>query len=344
MNNIALITGITGQDGYYLTELLLGKNYKVHGIIRRTSTYNLTRLEPFINNGNLYLHYGDITDITSIITILNEIKKKPYDIIEIYNLAAQSHVKISFDIPIYSTHVDSVGTLNILEAIRQTDLIKSIKFYQASTSELYGEVISKPQNESTPFNPVSPYAISKLYSYWITKCYRKAYNMFICNGILFNHESKFRGENFVSRKITLGIAQIIKGKREYIELGNLNSLRDWGHAKDYVKAMWLMLQQTNPDDYVISSGEQHTLKEFIEKAFSLVGINIIWEYNGEYQQGICKKTNKVLVKVNPKYFRPNEVDDLLGDPTYAFNKLGWKCTISFDQLISEMVQNDISNT
>ena len=339
---VALITGICGQDGSYLAEFLLEKGYVVYGMIRRSSSINTQRIEHIRHQ--LRLHYGDSTDKSCIITILNHIKDEcQFDTLEIYNLAAQSHVGISFQMPEYTAQVDAVGTLNILEAIKQTGLITKVRFYQASTSELYGKVVETPQTEKTPFYPRSPYAVSKLFGYWIIKNYREAYKMFACNGILFNHESPRRGFNFVTRKITIGIANILKGKQECITLGNLDSRRDWGHAKDYVKCMWLMLQQDSPDDYVCSTGETHTVREFVEKSFKHVGITIEWKGTGISEVGIDKDTGKELVKVSEQYFRPTEVDLLLGDSTYAYKKLGWKAQVKFDDLIKEMVDSDIKN-
>jgi GDPmannose 4,6-dehydratase len=337
---VAFITGITGQDGSYLAELLLEKDYKVYGMIRRMSTINTTRIDHILNK--ITLRYGDVTDTSNIIGILAEIKNTHSDMerLEIYNLAAQSHVKISFEMPEFTANTDALGVLRILEAIRICELINITRFYQAGTSEMYGLVQSKPQNELTPFYPRSPYGVAKLFGYWITKNYREAYNMYACTGILFNHESPRRGENFVTRKITIGLGKILKGEQEYITLGNLNSFRDWGHARDYVRAMWLMLQQDNPDEYVIATGEDHTVREFVEKCFSKKGFEIEWKGEGINEVGIDKNTGSVLIKVSTKYFRPSEVDELLGDPSKAKEKLGWKLETSFEDLINEMVNVD----
>lgn len=310
----ALITGITGQDGSYLTELLLDKGYEVHGIIRRASTFNTKRIDhlfenPEIGNKTLFLHHGDMTDSSNISRLIEKIKPD-----EIYNLAAQSHVQVSFEVPEYTAETDALGTLRILDAIKETGA--NSKFYQASTSELFGGLPgTEPQNEKTPFYPRSPYAAAKLYAYWITVNYREGYNLFACNGILFNHESPRRGETFVTRKITRGVAEIIVGKKEKISLGNLNAKRDWGYAGDYVEAMWLILQQNNPGDYVIATGETHTVREFVELSFKEVGINIEWIGQGVNEKGIDRKTGRVLIDVNPRYFRPTEVECLLGDPS-----------------------------
>ncbi len=340
----ALITGITGQDGSYLSEFLLNKNYEVHGIIRRSSSFNTGRIEHLYidnyiedmhNKKNFYLHYGDITDSTNVISLIQKIQPD-----EIYNLAAQSHVKVSFDIPEYTANVDALGTLRILEAVHLLGL--ETKIYQASTSELYGLVQEVPQNEKTPFYPRSPYGVAKLYGFWITKNYREAYNIFASNGILFNHESPRRGETFVTRKITLAAARIKLGKQKKLYLGNLNAKRDWGHAKDYVECMWLILQNDKPDDFVIATGEMHTVREFCELAFSEVGIDIRWEGEGNDEKGVNNKTGEVLIEVDPQYFRPTEVDQLLGDPTKAIEKLGWNPTQTpFETLVKEMVHEDI---
>jgi GDPmannose 4,6-dehydratase len=341
---ISLITGITGQDGSYLAELLLEKNYIVYGIIRRSSTINTERIEHIRHK--LKLHYGDITDKSCIVSILNLIQKENdnIEILEIYNLAAQSHVKISFELPEYTTQVDANGTLNILESIRHSDIKNVCRFYQASSSEMFGKVLEIPQTEKTPFYPRSPYGVAKVFGYWIIKNYREAYGLYACNGILFNHESPRRGFNFVTRKITIGIASIIKNKSEYITLGNIDSKRDWGHAKDYVESMWLMLQQNEPDDYVIATGKNHTIREFIEKSFKIVNINIKWKGQDVNEVGYDENTGKILIKIDQKFFRPTEVDELLGDSSYARKKLGWKPKISFEQLINEMVECDIINS
>ena len=340
----ALITGVTGQDGSYLAEFLLNKGYEVHGVMRRSSSFNTGRIEhlyidEFIedmhNERKFYLHYGDLTDSTNVISLIQKIKPD-----EIYNLAAQSHVKVSFEIPEYTANVDAVGTLRILEAVRLLGL--DTKIYQASTSELYGLVQEVPQNEETPFYPRSPYGVAKLYGFWITKNYMEAYNIFASNGILFNHESPRRGETFVTRKITLAAARIKLGKQKKLYLGNLNAKRDWGHAKDYVECMWLILQNDEPEDFVIATGEMHTVREFCELAFKEVGINLRWEGEGINEKGIDVESNRVLIEVDPKYFRPTEVEQLLGDPTKATKKLGWNPTKTpFKALIKEMVQEDL---
>ncbi|XP_075228743.1 GDP-mannose 4,6 dehydratase [Lycorma delicatula] len=341
-SKVALITGITGQDGSYLAEYLMDKGYEVHGIIRRASTFNTGRIEHLYSNptshkeGRMKLHYGDMTDSSCLVKIISNIRPT-----EIYNLAAQSHVKVSFDLSEYTAEVDAVGTLRILDAIRTCNLENSVKFYQASTSELYGEVQETPQKETTPFYPRSPYACAKLYAYWITVNYREAYNMFACNGILFNHESPRRGENFVTRKITRSVAKIMLGLLDCLELGNLDSKRDWGHAKDYVEAMWLMLQQPTPEDYVIATGELHSVREFVEMAFKYVGRNILWEGSGINEIGKEEDTGIVRVRVNPKYFRPTDVEILLGDSTKARERFGWKPKVSFSELVKEMMKADI---
>ena len=340
----ALITGITGQDGSYLAEFLLNKGYEVHGIMRRSSSFNTGRIEHLYmekyvedmhNAKNFYLHYGDITDSTNVIALIQKINPD-----EIYNLAAQSHVRVSFDIPEYTANVDALGTLRILEAVHLLGL--KTKIYQASTSELYGLVQEVPQSETTPFYPRSPYGVAKLYGFWIIKNYREAYDIFACNGILFNHESPRRGETFVTRKITLAVARIKLGKQKKLYLGNLNAKRDWGHAKDYVECMWLILQNDIPDDFVIATGEMHTVREFCELAFNEVGINLCWEGEGIDEKGVDSETGEVLIEVDPKYFRPTEVDQLLGDPTKAIEKLGWNPTQTpFRKLVKEMVQEDL---
>ena len=330
----ALITGITGQDGSYLAELLLEKGYEVHGITRRASISNTGRIDHIIDK--LILHDGDLTDSTSLIKIIREIEPD-----EVYNLAAQSHVQVSFDVPEYSGDVDALGVLRILEAIRFLGLAKKTRFYQASTSELYGKVEEIPQKETTPFHPYSPYAVAKLYGYWIVKEYRDAYGMFAVNGILFNHESPRRGENFVTRKITLAAGRIAEGLQDHLELGNMDSLRDWGYAKDYVECMWLMLQQETPDDFVIASGEQHTVRDFTEKAFAVNGIKIRWEGKGINEKGFDADTGKMLVCVNPKWFRPTDVDNLWGDPTKAKKVLGWNPQkTSYETLVEIMANHD----
>ena len=340
MKKVAFITGITGQDGSYLAELLLEKNYDIYGLIRRVSTYNnLVNIE-FIKD-KLNLRYGDITDKSSLINILKEIKNKKYDSIEIYNLCAQSHVGLSFDSPEYTTLVNSNGVLNLLESVRNLDMDKQVKIYQASTSELYGMVQEIPQKETTPFYPRSPYAVSKLYAYWIIKNYRESYNIFCCNGILFNHESPRRGEFFVTRKVTKGLVNIIKGKSDKIVLGNLNSKRDWGHAKDYVEGMWLMLQQDKPDDYILSTGKNYTIKELVETAFKTQNIEIVWKGEGLNEIGYDKNTNKEYIFVDQLQFRPAEVDQLIGDCSKSIIKLGWKPKYSFENLIKEMIEIDL---
>jgi GDPmannose 4,6-dehydratase len=335
-NKVAFITGITGQDGAYLAELLLEKNYIVHGLQRRSSIDNTIRINKLLNNNQFFLHYGDMTDATSLIRIISEIK--PH---EIYNLAAQSHVQVSFETPEYTANADALGALRLLEAIKILNLQAYTKFYQASTSELYGKVQETPQKETTPFYPRSPYAAAKLYAYWIVVNYREAYNFYASNGILFNHESPLRGETFVTRKITKAVAAIHHGKQDYLELGNLDAKRDWGHAKDYVRGMWLMLQQDTPDDYVLATGVMHSVREFVELSFKEIGIDIKWQGVGVQEQGIDAKTGKQLVKINPKYFRPTEVDLLLGDPFKAKQKLNWAPTIGLNELVKEMVNFDL---
>ena len=334
MNKTALITGITGQDGSYLAELLLEKGYEVHGITRRASIANTGRIDHILNK--IRLHDGDLTDSTSLIRIIRETKPD-----EIYNLAAQSHVQVSFDVPEYSGDVDAIGVLRILEAVRLLGMEKTCKIYQASTSELYGKVEEIPQKETTPFHPYSPYAIAKQYGFWMVKEYREAYGMFAVNGILFNHESERRGENFVTRKITLAAGRIAEGLQDHLELGNMDSLRDWGYAKDYVECMWLIMQQKKPDDFVIATGEQHTVRDFTEKAFAANGITLRWEGSGLDEKGYDTQTGKMLVCVNPAWFRPTDVDNLLGDPTKAKTVLGWNPrSTSYDQLVSIMAKHD----
>jgi GDPmannose 4,6-dehydratase len=327
----ALITGITGQDGSYLAELLIEKGYMVHGIIRRASLINTHRIDHIFNHPHLKLHYGDLTDSANIIHILQQTKPD-----EIYNLAAQSHVKVSFEMPEYTGNVDGLGTLRILEAVRILGMEKTCKIYQASTSELYGLVQEVPQKETTPFYPRSPYGVAKLYAYWITKNYREAYGMYACTGILFNHESPRRGETFVTRKITRGLSRISAGLQDVLYLGNLNAKRDWGHARDFVEAMWMMLQQDEPDDYVIATGEQYSVRAFVETAAPYFGMKIKWEGIGLDEVGIDKITNRVVIKVDPKYFRPAEVESLLGDPTKAKTNLGWEPKITFNELVEDM--------
>ncbi len=337
----ALITGVTGQDGAYLSEFLLNKGYEVHGIKRRSSSFNTQRIDHLYsdrheNNVNFFLHYGDLTDSTNLIRIIQEVKPD-----EIYNLAAQSHVKVSFESPEYTANSDALGTLRLLEAIRILGMNDKVKFYQASTSELYGLVQEVPQRETTPFYPRSPYAAAKLYGYWITVNYREAYGIFACNGILFNHESPLRGETFVTRKITRAAARIKLGLQKKLYLGNIDAKRDWGFAGDYVEAMWLILQQSKPDDFVIATGETYSVRQFVEQAFFELGIPIEWEGKGVNEKGIHKETGQVLVEIDPQYFRPTEVDLLLGDASKARNVLGWKPTVSFNELVHMMVQADL---
>ncbi|MGI6423157.1 MAG: GDP-mannose 4,6-dehydratase [Candidatus Dojkabacteria bacterium] len=337
----ALITGITGQDGSFLTELLLEKGYEVHGLIRRASTVNTWRIHhlydnPEILDKRMFLHYGDVTDGASLTRIINQIKPD-----EIYNLAAQSHVQISFELPEFTANIDALGTLRLLEAIRTLGMEKKVKFYQASTSELYGKVVETPQSETTPFYPRSPYGVAKLYGFWIIKNYREAYDIFACNGILFNHESERRGHNFVTRKIVTALCKIKLGMQDVLELGNMDSKRDWGYAKDYVEAMWLMLQQEKPDDYVIATGKTHTVREFVELTCKKLGFEIVWEGKGVDEIGKDKKTGKVLVRINPRYFRPTDVDLLLGNPSKAERELGWKAKTSLEELVDIMVESDL---
>ena len=346
MGKVALITGITGQDGSYLAEFLIEKGYQVNGIIRRSSSFNTERIEHLYidelirdlhSQRKVTLYYGDMTDSTNLIRLIQEIKPD-----EIYNLAAQSHVKVSFDLPEYTAETDAVGTLRLLEAIRICGLENKTRIYQASTSELYGKVQVIPQTETTPFYPRSPYGVAKIYAYWITKNYRESYDMFAVNGILFNHESERRGETFVTRKITLAAARIAVGKQEKLYLGNLDSLRDWGYAKDYVKCMWLMLQHDTPQDFVIATGIQHSVREFCTLAFAEAGITLKWEGEGAEEKGVCIATRKVYVEVDPKYYRPAEVETLLGNPTKAKEVLGWNPSeTSFEQLVKIMVKHDL---
>ncbi len=340
-NKVALITGITGQDGAYLAEFLLSKGYEVHGIKRRSSSFNTSRLDnlyqdPHSNDVKFHLHYGDMTDATNLIGLMQKINPD-----EVYNLAAQSHVQVSFETPEYTANADGIGALRLLEAIRLLNMTKTVKFYQASTSELYGNSDIIPQDENTPFSPRSPYAAAKLYAYWITVNYRLAYNIFACNGILFNHESPIRGETFVTRKITRGVAAIKLGLQEKLYMGNLDAKRDWGHAKDYVEGMWLMLQQNQPDDYVLATGEAHTVRDFIENAFLEIGETIIWKGKGEEEIGLSQNTNKILIEVDKRYFRPTEVNYLLGDATKAKTILGWEANVKFSELVKEMVKEDL---
>ncbi len=345
-NKTALITGITGQDGSYLAEFLIGKGYEVHGLLRRSSSFNTERIEHLYldewvrdmkQKRLVNLHWADMTDSSSLIRVISEVQPT-----EIYNLAAQSHVKVSFDVPEYTADTDAIGVLRLLEAVRICGLADKCKIYQASTSELFGKVMEVPQRETTPFYPRSPYSVAKLYGFWIMKNYRESYNMYCCNGILFNHESERRGENFVTRKITLAASRIVQGLQNKLYLGNLDARRDWGYAKDYVECMWLILQQEKPDDFVIATGEMHTVREFCTLSFKYAGIDLRWEGTGIEEKGIDEKTGKVLVEVDPKYFRPAEVDQLLGDPSKAKNQLGWNPrTTSFEDLVKIMVEYDL---
>ena len=330
---IALITGITGQDGSYLAELLLEKGYEVHGIVRRASLINTHRIDHIYNK--IKLHYGDLTDSTNLIRVIQAVKPD-----EIYNLGAQSHVKVSFEIPEYTGQVDALGTLRVLEAVRILGMEDKVRIYQASTSELYGKVQEIPQSETTPFYPRSPYGCAKIYGYWITKNYREAYGLYACTGILFNHESPRRGETFVTRKITMGLKAISEGKQNVVYLGNLNAKRDWGHARDYCEAMWLMLQQDEPEDFVIATGKQYSVREFVEEAAPHFGFDIEWHSNGEDEIGMDKKTKKTIIAVDPKYYRPSEVDTLLGDSTKARIELGWEPKTTFKELVKEMCENE----
>jgi len=329
----ALITGITGQDGSYLAEFLLEKGYEVHGIIRRSSSINTSRIDHIFKK--IQLHYGDLTDSTNLVRIIQKVQPD-----EIYNLGAQSHVKVSFEMPEYTGVVDGLGTLRILEAVRLLGMEKKTRIYQASTSEMFGKVQEIPQKETTPFYPRSPYGCSKVYAYWVTKNYREAYEMYACSGILFNHESPRRGETFVTRKIVRGLKSISEGTQEVLVLGNLDAKRDWGHAKDYVRAMWLMLQQEVPDDYVIATQKQYSVRRFVEIAAPYFGMNIVWQGSGDDEIGIDAVSGKTIVKVNSKYYRPSEVDTLLGDATKAKDELGWEPNISFDQLVEDMCKNE----
>jgi GDPmannose 4,6-dehydratase len=341
MTKVAFITGITGQDGSYLAELLLEKGYKVWGILRRSSNMNTQRIEHIFSQLNL--RYGDLTDSSNLLNILMEIKNTYPEMerLEVYNLGAMSHVKISFEMPEYTCDVDAMGTLRLLESIRTSGIpLEKIRFYQASTSEMFGKVVEVPQKETTPFYPRSPYGVAKLYSYWITKNYRESYGMFACSGILFNHESCGRGHNFVTRKITIALGNIVKGKQDKLVLGNINSLRDWGHAKDYVEGMWRMLQQTVADDYILSTNEYHSVREFVEKSFALKGYNIAWKGEGINEIGYDLDTGRELIFISEKYFRPAEVDELLGDSTRARTELGWTPSHTFEELVAEMVEAD----
>jgi GDPmannose 4,6-dehydratase len=339
--NVALITGVTGQDGAYLAELLLSKGYEVHGLKRRSSSFNSKRIDhlyqdPHESGAKFYMHYGDMTDSTNLIRIVQECQPT-----EIYNLAAQSHVQVSFETPEYTANSDAIGTLRILEAMRILGISDKSRFYQASTSELYGKVQETPQSETTPFYPRSPYAAAKLYAYWITVNYREAYDMHASNGILFNHEGPTRGETFVTRKITRAVASMHYGFQDRLYLGNLDAKRDWGHAKDYVEGMYRIVQQDSPDDYVLATGETHSVREFVELAFGHVDKTIVWQGSGVDEKGVCAKSGNTLVEVDPRYFRPTEVELLLGDPTKAKEKLGWQSQTPFSQLVSEMVEADL---
>jgi len=342
MLKIALITGITGQDGSYLAEFLLEKEYKVWGLIRRSSHINTQRIDHLYVNPNLILRYGDLSDPANLLHIMYEIKNTypEMDRLEVYNLAAMSHVKVSFEMPEYTGNVDALGVLRLLEAIRSSGLQNITRFYQASTSELYGKVQEVPQKETTPFYPRSPYGVAKLYGYWIVKNYREAYGMFCCNGILFNHGSPRRGETFLERKVTRGLGMILRGERDKLVVGNLNALRDIGHARDYVRGMWMMLQKEFPEDYVLATGEYHSVREIIEMAFGMRGMDIKWRGDGLDEVGYDNNTGRELIYVSEKYFRPAEVEELLGDPTKARELLGWEPEITFEGLISEMVNND----
>ena len=330
---VALITGITGQDGSYLAEFLLEKGYEVHGIIRRSSSINTSRIDHIFKK--IQLHYGDLTDSTNLVRIIQKVQPD-----EIYNLGAQSHVKVSFEMPEYTGMVDGLGTLRILEAVRLLGMEKKTRIYQASTSEMFGKVQEIPQKETTPFYPRSPYGCSKVYAYWVTKNYRESYGMYSCSGILFNHESPRRGETFVTRKIVRGLKSISEGKQDVLVLGNLDAKRDWGHAKDYVEAMWLMLQQDEAEDFVIATGKQYSVKDFVEKADEYFGMKIVWLKNDSEEVGYDMNTSRIVIRVDPKYFRPAEVETLLGDATKAKEKLGWEPKISFDQLVEEMCKNE----
>lgn len=337
----ALITGVTGQDGAYLAELLLHKGYEVHGIKRRASSFNTDRIDhlyqdPHVTDRRLILHYGDLTDATNLIRVIQQVQPD-----EIYNLGAQSHVAVSFETPEYTANADALGSLRLLEALRILDMGERTRLYQASTSEMYGKVRETPQTENTPFYPRSPYGVAKLYAYWITVNYRESYGMYACNGILFNHESPIRGETFVTRKITRGLARIKLGLQECLYLGNLDARRDWGHARDFVEAQWLILQQPEPDDYVIATGEQHSVREFVEAAGKQLGMKIDWEGEGAQEQGIDRETGRCIIAIDSRYFRPAEVDTLLGDATKARTRLGWQPRTSFAELVAEMVREDL---
>ena len=342
MSKVALITGVTGQDGAYLAELLLRKGYVVHGIKRRSSSFNTARVDhlyrdPHIDGAKFFMHYGDLTDATNLIRVIQETQPD-----EIYNLGAQSHVQVSFETPEYTANADGVGALRLLEAIRILGLERKSRFYQASTSELYGKVRETPQSETTPFYPRSPYGVAKLYAYWITVNYREAYGLHASNGILFNHESPLRGETFVTRKVTRGAAAIVRGLQPTLYLGNLDAKRDWGHARDYVEGMWRMLQRDAGDDYVLATGELHSVRQLVETAFAALEREVVWRGEGVDEEGVDPVTGEVIVKVDPRYFRPTEVDLLLGDPRKAHAKLGWRHTVSFAEMIGEMVRSDLA--
>ena len=342
VRKVAMITGITGQDGSYLAELLLEKGYEVHGLIRRSSSFNTGRIEHLYADPHtapkMTLHYGDLTDSSCLVSLIAKIRPN-----EIYNLAAQSHVKVSFEMAEYTGEVDALGTLRLLDAIRAVGLEKEVRFYQASTSELFGKVVETPQKETTPFYPRSPYGVAKMYSYWIVVNYREAYGMYACNGILFNHESPRRGRTFVTRKITRAVAEIHLGQSDCIYLGNIDSKRDWGHARDYVEGMWRMLQQDQPDDFVLSTNECHSVREFVEKSFAVIGVQILWRGQAEQEVGYDAETGRILVRVDTAYYRPTEVDLLLGDSTKARKYLGWKPSVGFDELVKEMTLADIES-
>jgi GDPmannose 4,6-dehydratase len=346
MERVALITGVNGQDGSYLAELLLDKGYFVHGLIRRSSLINTERIDNIFHHPRLQLHHGDMTDGTGLHMILALIRKRHPDMerLEVYNLAAQSHVKVSFQMPEYTAETDANGVLKLLEAVRSAGLAEKCRFYQASTSELYGKVCEIPQTETTPFYPRSPYGVAKLYGFWIVKNYREAYGMYCSNGILFNHEGERRAYNFVTRKITIGLGKILRGESTHLKMGNIDSLRDWGHAEDYVRGMWQILQSDEPDDFVLATGEMHSVREFIEKAFAMCGFKILWKGVGIEEVGYDETTGRELIIIDPRYFRPTEVDQLLGDASKAHRILGWKPEIGFDELVRRMVLRDCGST
>ena len=337
MSKVALVTGITGQDGSFLAELLLDKGYEVHGVVRRGSSFTTSRIDHLLDNKNLTLHHGDLTDSANLNRLLSQLKPD-----EIYNLAAQSHVQVSFEVPEYTAQVDAVGTLRILDAIHNH--CPKARFYQASTSELYGKVQEIPQKETTPFYPRSPYGVAKIYGFWIVKNFREAYNLYTCNGILFNHESERRGKTFVTRKITVGLSEIYRGERQTLKLGNLNSKRDWGYAKEYVEAMWLMLQQEEAEDFVIATGQMYEVRTFVEQCCKYINIDLVWEGEGLNEKGIDKNTGRVIIEVDPRYFRPSEVDLLIGDATKAKEKLGWQTKVGIDELVEIMMKHDLPGT